>query len=219
MWWALAAAAIPYVAQALQSDPWQPNKPAAVMPPDRSYENNKLLDNAFNPHADIFQRSSDAVQENVNRALARSGLQGSSAGQVLGQNNQATLATKWLDDQTSRQRMALDAVNGDDRARAQLINEINNQQYQYGAAQYNRDNARNSAQVAGIGGMAGAGMNAYGQYQTNNRLDHQQQMMDANSLAYQNFINSRAPQPSYGVPSGGGYTLPADNFDYTAAVG
>ena len=192
MWWALAAAAIPYVMQQMQGQPQQPRTPGMVLPPDRTNYNNALLDNAFNPHAEIFQRSSDAVAENVNRMLGKTGMGGSSGGAQAQTGLQSALAAKWLEDQTSRQRMALNAVNSDEGARASLLNEFNNQQYGYGAARYNRDNIYNSSQIAGVGGMLSAGASAYGQNRTDNRLDQ-------NALAYQSMMSRMQP------PTRGGY--------------
>lgn len=214
MWWALAASAIPYVMQAFNGQPDQPGAPPRYVPPDRSAYNAQLLDNSFNPHAELFQRASDVVNENVNRNLAKSGIMGSSVGGALQANTQGVLAQNWLADQTSRQRMALNEVNTNDNARAAALNESANQQYQYGAAAYNRDNAWNSGQASGLAGIAGAGAKAYGDYQTGNRLD-------ANSQSYIQAMNqmrdyySGGGQPAqYQNPLGNGgyqFQMPADN--------
>lgn len=206
MWWALAASAIPYVMQAFNGQPDAPGAPPRYVPPDRSAYNSQLLNNAFNPRAEIFQRASDTVNENVNRSLARSGMGGSSVGAALSANTEGVLAQKWLEDQTSRQRMALNEVNTDDLSRAHALNESANEQYQYGSAAYNRNNAWNASQVQGAAGMPGGFANAYGQQQTNNRLD-------ANSAAYIDAMNRMKNYYSQGsAPVGYGYQAPSNDL-------
>ncbi len=210
MWWALAAAALPYVMQQFQGQPSQPHTPGEYLPPDRSNYDSQLLNNAFNPHSELFQRSADVVNENIQHNLAKAGILGSSGGQAMQANVQGTLAAKWLEEQTARQRMALNAVNSDELARAHGINEFNNQQYQYGAAGYNRTNSQNAAQIAGLTGMVGAGANIYGQQQTSSRLD-------ANAAAYRDMLTRMGPSPSYGAPGPQVNYMP-DQFQFGGAT-
>lgn len=201
MWWALAAAAIPYVMQEMQGQPEQPHIPPQTHMPDRSAYEGQYLANAFNPHAELFQRASDATAEQVKRALAQSGMLGSSGGMATLANTEGTLAAKWLQDQTSREGNALGTVSGMDRDRSAYETGLGNEMYQYGAAKYNRDNAYNASQTSALSGLLQSGVMGY-------KMDQTQGVFNKNALAYRDAMDAMTKYynngPMMGVPGGGG---------------
>lgn len=188
MWWAVAAAAVPYVMSAMQGKPKRPGAPTRTAMPDRSGQVNQMLDMAFNPNSQSYQLASDASADQVNRILARSGHAGSSGGAQLMANTQANLAQAWIDGQAQRQSQALSAAANYDRGVAQVAQGNNDAAYSYDRAMYEDQMKRNANQVQGVSNMIGAGVGAYNQ--------------DRMMTAYEAMIarNNPTPQVMMGSP-------------------
>jgi hypothetical protein len=197
MWWAVAAAAVPYVMSALQDKPKKPGAPARTGMPDRSGQVNQMLDSAFNPNNQSYQLASAATADQVNRLLARSGHAGSSGGAQLMGNTQAQLAQAWIENQAQRQSQALGAAANYDRGVAQVSQGNNDAAYQYDRMMYEDQLKRNANQVQGVSNMIGAGVGAY----------NQDRMMTAYeaALAGRGGVQSatfQEPMAVYGTPGG-----------------
>ena len=190
MWWAVAAAAAPYVVAALQPKTKRPDAPGMETMPDRSGEMNMIRDQAFNPQNEQWMRASEMAMDQTNRGLGKRGGLGTSIGSQIQGNTQAELANKWLEWAASRQAEAMNLINNYDRTRAGFDADQNARQHEYALAAYADQQQRNANQVKGISDMIGAGVGAYNQYQTQQRYD---QMM-------------RPPTASYGTPGQGSYT-------------
>jgi hypothetical protein len=201
MWWMAAAAAAPYVMAALQKKPSAPGAPALQAPPDRSAYSNQILSAGFNPNDRTLGSASSVAEDAVNRVLARQGLAGSSIGGQLHATTQADIANKWLENELNRKISALSTVNNIDLGRVNAMNQNAKAMYDYGMDRYNMQNQQNAGQIQGISGLMSMGANMYGQSQIADRLA-QNNEMNKNYLA-----NMYAPQPSYGTPAPGGYSL------------
>lgn len=198
-WWAVAAAAVPYIASALQDKPKAPEAPAPVKMTNRDSYVSDMLDTAYNQDSKTWELAADKSADNVARALGRRGLGGSSIGGQILIDNQAALAQAWLEQAAQRKRAALDSAVGYDRGQAGFANDQANQQYGYAMDAYGRKVKSNADQIAGLSGMIQAGMGAY-------NTDRMISAMEARN----------APVASYGtpggsIPSGPTYMQPANN--------
>jgi hypothetical protein len=203
MWLELAAIAAPYIIGATQKKPKAPGMFRQEAMPNRDVYNQQLLDAAFNPDSNQYRMASDVVQEQVNRALARQGLAGSSPGIQLGATAQAQLATSWADEQLRRQQAALQAVNQSDFQRASMANQNAQTAYEVAANQYKDQLARQQGAAQGVGALFGGLSNIYGQQQQNQLMDQRR----AEDRSFMMDLYGRAgAQPSYGTP-GPGYNI------------
>lgn len=201
MWWTVAAAALPYVMASMQKKPKVPGGPAPVQLADRRGLDNQMIDMAFNPHNKAYEAASDKSMDQVNRALGRKGMLGSSIGMQMQGSHEAELANKWMEESGNRQIAAYNAITGHDRLAAGLEGDNSAAAYKYAMDMYKDQTQRNTNQVQGVGNMVNAGVGAYNQSEAQKRYDHM--------IGY----NQPPPapvQPSYGVP---GY-LPPTNYQY-----
>lgn len=207
MWWAVAAAAVPYVVSAMQKKPKMPGAPAPVQMTDRSGLVNQIQDTAFNPNNEVWMSASKNTMDQVNRALGRRGMLGSSIGMQMQSNTQAELAKAWLADQLSRETQAFNAIVGYDKAQAGIQGDNNMSAYNHAMNAYKDAQARNAAQVQGISNMVNAGVSAYNQGQMMDRYD-------------QMIAKDPYPQVYYGVPGpqGPSYNMPASNMNYSGVA-
>lgn len=193
----IAAVALPYVLGAMQKSPQAPQyaPPPTVNPPDRSMYSNALMSAAFNPNNEMYQGAAQVAQQQVARMLGRRGLAGSSIGGALMGNVQSQLANDYLMNQVQRQSQALGQINAMDMARAQHEANMYNQAYQAQMGDYQNQMARRQQAMAGIGGLAQAGLGIYQNHQ-NNQLMDQRRAQDAAMI--QGLFTQPAPQ--MGVP-------------------
>ncbi len=221
MWWALAAAAIPYIVAAGQKKPTR-TAPTDVSTPNRDAEINQILAGANDPRSAQWTAASAQVGDQVNRALGRSGMAGSSVGAQLQSGTQGNLAQAWLADQAQRQNAAMQTAMSYDRQKYGVDAANNAAQYNFQDQIYKDRVAANTAQVQGLSNMIGTGMTAYGE---NRALDQRQQLIDAQKA----YLQAQTPvQASYGVP---GYAaqdstadlyanyVPARNGQYASPTG
>jgi hypothetical protein len=160
-WWAVAAAAAPYVIGALQKKPKQPQyKPVSQVPARDAYYR-AMVDTAFNPNSREFQMASEGVQDQVNRALAMQGLGGSSVGMASLANAQASMAGDFMRNQQAERMKAVQAMTGYDAEKLKINNAIAQQNYERDMQAYNTALQRQAGVAQGIGNIAGA----YAQYQ------------------------------------------------------
>lgn len=215
-WWMAAAAAAPYVMQALQGRPDSPSYRDPGLPTDRSKYINQMLDAGFNPNNELLLRASAQAEDRVNRILGRTGMGGSSIGGQVHALTQAELASKFLENQLDRQARALAPVLAYDNniynARA------GNAQAQYQSAMdaYGMAAARNAGQINNLSGLVNAGL---GYYQMNQADTYRQQQLAQNQQII-DMMRSNYGSPQYGVP---GYQPAAPNpyslGDYTFRPG
>lgn len=209
-WWAVAAAAVPYVMSAFQDKQKMPGAPAPVQTPDRTGLINQIQDTAFNPQNAIWASASKQAEDSVARTLGRRGALNTSLGMQLQSNTQAEIAKKWLEGQAERENAALNAIVGYDRMKAGLDRDNSSAAYDYSMAKYKDATTRQANQIAGMSGMINAGVNAY----------NQDRMMDT-----YNSMVERMPQATYGTPGGNPtyatnlYAPPTDPYGGATAVG
>ena len=199
MWWALAAAAIPYVVSALQDKPDRPDAPARRQLPDRSKYSNDMLDSAFNPNNEQWTLASRQAQDNVNRALGRQGMAGSSVGGQLHANTQSKIAQAWLADASARKAAAFNAVSAHDLGIGNYGARQDEQQFGYEMAAYEAMMKKNQAQVDNAGKMAQTGLSLYNDYNTQQRSEQQRQ---ENLALMERIYNPNYSRyvPTYGTP-------------------
>lgn len=212
MWWAVAAAAAPYVIAALQKKPHRPGAPAPIPLQNRDPQIDQMMDTAFNPNSQTYNLASQHAMENVNRALGRQGMGGSSVGAQLHQGTQSKLAQAWLQEQAQRQQSAMQIAQEYDRNQAGWQAQQNDAQYKYAMDAYGEANKRNANQVAGVSNMINAGVGAYNQGQMMDRYDH---MIGYNQkpVVYDYSNQPMQISPSYGAPGPSSY--PLDNNPYS----
>lgn len=165
MWWLAAAAAAPLVMDLLTPKPQVPSLQTAQSSqnPSESYFQNKMLSDSFNPNSDMYKRSADVANANVQNELARLGLNRSSAGIKAVQDTNTNLAANWQQQAAQRESQALGELNQNQQLNNQ-INEFNagvgNEQLMggYNAAAQNRANLINAT-----GSLSKAGASIYGQ--------------------------------------------------------
>ncbi len=162
MWWTVAAAALPYIIGAMQKKPKSPPPPSQVVLPDRSAYMNQILQDGFNTNSTMYHNASDQVQEQVNRALARQGLVGSSGGAQAMVDSQNKVAQTFIDEKLRREQAAMGVVQGYDMGKAGIDQNNSAALAAYNAASYQSALARQAAVVQGVGSVAGAAANAYG---------------------------------------------------------
>lgn len=160
-WWAVAAAAAPYVIGALQKKPKAPEYRRPDQTPMRDQYFRAMADTAFNPNSREFQMASEVVQDQVNRALGRQGLAGSSIGGALMGNTQASMASEFMKNQQQRQLAAVQAMTAHDMNKLQMNETLAQAQYQRDQQAYQEALRRQAGVAQGIGSIAGA----YAQYQ------------------------------------------------------
>jgi len=131
-------------------------------------------------------------------------LAGSSVGGQMMSMSQAELANQWLSQAAERQARALGMVSGMDAQRAGM--EMQNYQNQYQAQMGNYQNqlAAQQQAVAGLGGLAQAGL---GIYQRHQALDQMANQRAADRQMIQGLFAS--PSPAAGPAPGGYGAMPA----------
>ena len=208
MWWTLAAAALPYVMGALQKKPDQPGAPAPVNLPDRSAYINQMLRSGFNTDSTMYRNASDGVQEQVNRALARQGLRGSSIGMNAMIQGQNQVAQSFIDMQQERQQKAFQQASAYDMARAGVEQGNSQAAANYANQIYNDARARQAGVIKGVGDTANAAMNAYGRQQDR---DSWERTMGSQPTSY----SGENVMGSGGSTSYGGYNMgPSGGYDF-----
>lgn len=191
MWGYVAAAALPYLVGALQK---KPKAPVMARPVDRSAYINQLLQMAMNPNSQQFKMASDVAQEQVNRALARQGLAGSSIGGQISANIQAKLANDFMNEQISRLGNALGIAQNQDQMGMQGNVAVYNAQRQA----YEDALKRQAAVAQGVGNVVNAGYAGYQADQYGLQRDKDRAAMLA--MYSGNNPNIAGYQPTYGVP-------------------
>lgn len=214
MWGYLAAAALPYVIGSFQDKPKAPTYRAPSLP-DRSQYYNQLLDMAYNPNNRMYTLASDQVANNVNRALARQGLAGSSPGGQLAALSQANLANSFIDNQLRRAQDAFQTVSNYDLGRGNIEAGIAAQIYNNQRDQYNSQLASQAAVRQGIGNLAMLGANMYAESEAQKWWEER--------LATAGVINSanaaiNGPTPTVGVPGMPAYQSSLPSYS-SAGVG
>lgn len=197
MWWAVAAAALPYVVSAMQGKPKRPQAPAQARLTNRDAQMNQIMDTAFNPNSNQYSLASEMAAEQVNRVLARSGMGGSSAGAQMQSNTQAQMAQAWLENQAQRQQAAMQTVTAYDQNQQGVNQQGNNAAYNYAMDGYKDAQQRNANQVQGISNMVNAGVGAYNQ----NRMMTSYEQMIKQGQTPQQPNQTTVIQPTYGSPS------------------
>jgi hypothetical protein len=206
---AMMAAAAPAVIGMFQDKPSAPVYRPPEMP-DRSKYYQQLLDMAYNPNNRQYLLASDQVANQVNRALARQGLAGSSMGGQLAGLSQANLANSFIDKNLERANQAFQTVGNYDAQRANIQAGLAAQIYQGQRDQYQGELANQAGVRQGIGSIANAGMYAYGQGLAEDRYNA---FMDKHPYSY----GYQQPSPYYGVPAPA--QLPAYQPSYYGGLG
>lgn len=195
MAWQYLAAAAPYILGALQPKPDMP-KYVAPQTYDLSQYNRQLLNAAFNPNSNQYRMASDVVQEQVSRALARSGMAGSSVGAQMGLNAQNQLAQSYMDNLLQRGTGAIGAVNAQNQSQLSAADAA----YKRAMDMYNAQmgNAQGAAQ--GLGAMTNTMMGIYGNQQTMDAREADRAMMADIYRGNQAPTYTPSYAPMYGTP-------------------
>ena len=155
-WWAVAAAAVPYVVGAFQKKPDAPQYKRKDIGPQRDAYYRAMVDTAFNPSSREFQMSSEVVQDQVNRALAGHGLAGSGIGVASLANAQASMANEFMRNQQAERMKAVQAMTGYDMDKLRMSEDVARAQYERDMGAYNDALRRQAGVAQGIGAVVGA---------------------------------------------------------------
>ena len=168
------AAAIPLLMSQFMPKPQVPGAPdysqilAMYNTPQMSGARNQMLNDAFNPNANLYQLSSNQAMASMNRALAQRGLANTGFGvQALADQN-TQLANSYQQNQLNRELQAYQAASGALNPIAGLMSNQQNAVNQNAMLAYQQQMQGQQALMGGVNNGLQAGMSAY---QYNNLLN------------------------------------------------
>lgn len=189
-----AAVAAPYVINAFTSKPKRPKyQQQEVDLPDRSQYFNELMNMGFDPQKENYRASADVASEQVNRALARQGLAGSSVGGQVQAAALSKLAQDYENERMQRASSALNQLTSYDLQQAGLNQGASDAAYNRALEEYKIKMGGISSGIQGISAGIGTAANIYATDSANERARRNPYSRpEAPSYTY--------PQASYGNP-------------------
>jgi hypothetical protein len=215
-YWMAAAALAPVAMQLMMPKPKMPGAPDfsgamnMVNAPELQRYRAMMLNNAFNPQANLNRIASEQAMAQINRAAAARGLGNSGMAMGAISQAQADIANKFLMSESERQRMAFAAASGQLSNAGQIASQQAQAGYQHAIDAYNAKVQGQQALVGGLSGALGTGISAY---QYGQQMDLMKQMADQQRLQTFMMNNPGYQQPAamYNINNpgtfGGGYTL------------
>ncbi len=194
---AMLASAVPAVLSMFGSRGRSPAGPdysqimAYLNSPEMVGYRNQLMDTAFNPNNELFDTAMSRSMASGNRLAASRGLGTSSAGLGFVQGAQNDLANKFAENEFQRRLQAYGAVTNAAQSQAGIGINMLNQQHQDNMGRWNNENDFEAGLVGSIGGMARAGLSAYGEASRARELESMMSGYGARTPGYAGMVGGQ----------------------------
>lgn len=152
---------------------------------------NQIMDTAFNPNTELLDIAMSRGMASGNRLAASRGLGTSGAGMGFIQNTQNDLANKFQENEFQRRLQAYGAVTGAAQNQAGMGMNILNQQHQNNMGRWNNEQDFEAGLFGSIGGIARAGLSAYGEASRARELENMMSGYGARTPGYAGMVGGQ----------------------------